>query len=308
MNSLLSFFEQLINSIFKDLSKIDYIRIIENVLISILIIIAAKIVQEISFWVIKHIFNPKRKIYLDEKRAITLKSITKSLAKYSINFLALYLIISLFTNRTGAVLTGAGIVGLAVGFGAQNLVRDVITGFFILLENQFAVGEFVKIGSTQGIVEELGLRVTKLRDWGGELHIIPNGQIKEVTNYNRGSMRALVEVGIGIEEDIDRAIDIMRAVGRDIAKEMQAVIVEGPEVLGVVALNQSEVVIRIIARTKPMEQWAVERELRRQIKKAFDKEGIAIPYPRSIMVSPGPKEKVTKNESFPEEEEPVNLE
>lgn len=304
MNGVEKLFSEVINDIYRDIGRFNYAGFIEKLIICILIFIAAKLIEKLSSWFIDRVFNPRNKLYLDEKRTITLRSVTKSFVRYAIYFLALYFIIGQFTNKTGAILTGAGILGLAVGFGAQNLVRDVITGFFILLENQFAVGEFVKIGNFQGIVEELGLRVTKLRDWGGELHVIPNGQIKEVTNYNRGSMRALVEVGIAFEEDIDRVMELMKRVCDNISGEMKDVIVEGPEVVGVVALNQSEVVIRVIAKTKPMEQWAVERELRRRLKNAFDRENIVIPYPKSIMVTPGEGPSKGKIQSFNNDGEP----
>ena len=302
MNLIFAFLRGLVADIYFNLIRFNYIHMIEKILTALIILIFAKIAQKLSYWILERVFDSRRKIYFDEKRAITLKAITKSIVRYSIYFFAFYFIISLFTTKTGAILTGAGIVGLAVGFGAQNLVRDVITGFFILLENQFAVGEYIKIGKYQGIVEELGLRVTKLRDWGGELHIIPNGQIKEVTNYNRGNMRALVEVGIAFEKDTDKAIELMKAVSSEVAKDMSRVIIEGPEVVGVVALNQTEVVIRVIARTEPMEQWAVERELRLRIKSAFDKEGIELP--RSILKEPSEKDNIRKPESFHDQGEP----
>jgi len=244
---------------------------------------------------INRLFKPgEQKLYFDERRILTLRTLAKSVLRYVTYFVVGFTILGQLAEfaRTDlkGFLAGAGILGVALGFGAQSLVRDVITGFFILLENQYAVGEYITTGNFSGFVEEIGLRVTKLRDWGGEYHIIPNGEISAVTNHSRGSMRALVEVGIAYEEDIDKAMAVMNDVAREVRNELQDVIVEGPEILGVVNLGPSEVVIRTIAKTKPMEQWRVERELRKRFKEAFDRAGIEIPYPRRVVITPGAAE------------------
>lgn len=232
--------------------------------------------------VINRIFKPRdQKPYFDERRILTLKTLAKSVLRYATYFIVGFTILGQMapgTNLQG-LLAGAGILGLALGFGAQSLVKDIITGFFILLENQYGVGEYITTGSFSGFVEELGLRVTKIRDWGGEYHIIPNGQITAVTNFSRGTMRAVVEVGIAPEEDIDKTLSVMNKVAETVRRELAEVIVEGPEVLGVTAFGSGEVVIRTIAKTKPMEQWRVERELRKQFKEAFNREGIELPCP-----------------------------
>jgi len=253
---------------------------------------------------IDRVLKPRTQTYyFDERRILTLRTLAKSILRYAVYFIVGFTILGQLAALTGTTLSGflagAGILGVALGFGAQNLVRDVITGFFILLENQYAVGEYISTGGFSGFVEEMGLRVTKLRDWGGETHIIPNGQITVVTNHSRGSMRAMVEVGIAYEEDIDRALNVMNTVAREIAREMPDVIEEGPEVLGVVALGPSEVVIRTVAKTKPMEQWRVEREMRKKYKEAFEREGIEIPYPRRVVISKpdnSPQKETVKSE------------
>lgn len=242
--------------------------------------------------VINRVLKPRDKgLYFDERRILTLRTLSKSILRYVAYFIVGFTILGqlaeLANTTLKGFLAGAGILGVALGFGAQNLVRDVITGFFILLENQYAVGEYITTGNFSGFVEEIGLRVTKLRDWGGEYHIIPNGQITTVTNHSRGSMRALVDMGIAYEEDLDRALAVMNRVADETGREMQDVIVEGPEVLGVVAFGPGEVVIRTVAKTKPMEQWRVERELRKRFKEAFHEEGIEAPYPQRMFVSPG---------------------
>jgi small conductance mechanosensitive channel len=184
---------------------------------------------------------------------------------------------------TTSILATAGIGGLAVGFGAQGLVKDVINGFFILFEDQYAVGDFVTIGDTTGTVEEIGLRITKIRSFKGDLTIIPNGQIQKVVNYTRGNMLAVVDVGIAYEMDIEKSIKVIEMVAREYAQENPD-IVEEPQVLGVMDLGESQITIRVIARSLPMKQWAVERELRKRIKEAFDRNGIEIPYPRRVVI------------------------
>jgi small conductance mechanosensitive channel len=252
---------------------------------TLLIFIIAYIVLRLGRVLIDQTMKPKegKLQFVEEKRAKTLATLLKSILQYVVYFMTAITVLEEFNVPTTSVLAGAGIVGLAIGFGAQNLVKDVITGFFLILENQFSVGEHVTIGGIEGIVEEMGLRVTKVRAWGGELNIIPNGEISMVTNHNRGSMRALVEVGIAYEEDIDKAIAVIERVCGKLAKE-NADITEGPMVLGVQNLGDSDVVIRIVAYTRPLAQWSIERILRKQIKEAFDLEGIEIPYPRTVII------------------------
>ncbi|MFZ5641194.1 MAG: mechanosensitive ion channel family protein [Bacillota bacterium] len=249
-------------------------------------LVAAFIGIKIGDFIINKIFRPREKLYFDERRVNTMRTLLRSVLRYAVYFILIFMILETTVKDIKGFLAGAGIIGVALGFGAQSLVRDVITGFFILFENQYAVGEYVTIGNLSGFVEEMELRVTKLRDWGGEMHFIPNGQVTTVTNFSRGSMRALVEISIAYEEEIDRALSVLKREAAEIAGELKEVVEEGPEVLGVVALGPSEVVIRVVAKTKPMEQWAVEREMRKRFKAAFDREGIEIPYPKRVMITP----------------------
>ena len=232
---------------------------------------------------VEHIFEDKEtELLWESNRAQTLIALTKSLLKYAVFFIAGIMILETFGVDTSAILASAGILGLAVGFGAQSLVQDVISGFFIIFEDQFTVGDYVEAGEVTGVVEEVGLRTTKIRRWTGHLEIIPNGSIKRVTNYNRGHMLALVTVGIAYEEDIDKAIEVLRQAGKKAYEEMES-IVEEPVVQGVTQLADSSVNIRTIATTLPGEQWAVERELLRRFKYALDEAGIEIPYPRRVL-------------------------
>lgn len=249
-------------------------------------LILAKLLIHFGGKLVEKIFITKPGKFISDNRAQTLTGLLKSVLRYGVYFVATMSIIEVFVpNAAKTVLAGAGILGLAVGFGAQNLVRDIITGFFILFEDQFAVGEYVTVAGITGTVEEIGLRVTKIREFGGQLHIIPNGIIDTVTNYNRGGMQAMVEIGISYEENIDRAIQVLKQMSLEFAKTWAEDLIEGPDVLGVVRFGESDVVIRITAKTKPMHQWEIERQLRKSIKEVFDKEGIEIPYPRRVLIS-----------------------
>ena len=256
-----------------------------QVLKSVVIIIAARMAIRFGGIAIENIFNPEDNngTFIKGRRTQTLTVLLRSVLMYSTYFIAGLMILDTFNVPTGSILASAGIVGLAVGFGAQNLVKDIITGFFIIFEDQFSVGEFVTIADVTGVVDEVGLRTSKVREWTGQLHTIPNGEIGKVTNFNRGKMMALVTVGIAYEEDIDKAIEVMRKASEKAQQELES-LVEVPIVQGVVELADSAVVIRAIANTVPGEQWAMERELRKRYKQALDANDIEIPYPRRVII------------------------
>lgn len=254
-------------------------------LISIVIIfIAIGVLVKISNKIIETTFNNRKinKLQVSDKRLTTLTDILKKVVKYVFIFIGIVISLELFGINTTSIIATAGIGGLAIGFGAQSLVKDIITGFFILLEDQYAVGDHIRINSKEGIVEELGVRVTKIRAFSGDLHIIPNGSISVVDNMTRGAMRALVRISIAYEEDVDRAMEVMDRVGKRVAAENPN-IVEGPTVLGISEFGASDVIINMVAKTKAMEQWAVERELRKKIKEEFKLENIEIPYSKVVV-------------------------
>jgi small conductance mechanosensitive channel len=185
------------------------------------------------------------------------------------------------------LLTGAGIAGLAIGFGAQTLVKDVISGFFLILENQVRVGDVVSINGTGGLVEAIRLRTLTLRDLHGTVHVFPNGSITTLSNLSKDFSFAVLDVGVAYKEDTDRVAEVLRRVGAELQEdaEFAPIILEPLEVLGVDQFGDSAVVIRVRMKTLPLKQWAVGRELRRRIKKAFDREGIEIPFPhRTVFV------------------------
>ncbi len=202
-------------------------------------------------------------------RRKTLQSIASNVYAYMLLFVFISIIFELFGLDIKALLAGAGIIGLAVGFGAQGLVSDVVTGFFILLERQIDVDDYVTVAGFDGIIEEIGLRTTKLRGFDGTLHYIPNREIASVSNHSRGNMRALVDITLSCEADIDETIMRMQQ-ACDMLASAEESIIEGPDVLGVESLDSSEVVIRVICKTKNMEQWNVERQLRKILKDVLD--------------------------------------
>ncbi|WP_264737048.1 mechanosensitive ion channel family protein [Cytobacillus firmus] len=224
-----------------------------------------------------------RKERISPGRSKTLQSLAKNIFSYVLIFIFAVTILQIFGIKATAILAGAGVVGLAVGFGAQGLVSDVVTGFFILLERQIDVGDYVTTGSYSGIVEQIGLKTTQIRGFDGTLHYIPNREITSLSNHSRGNMRALVDIGISYDDNIDEAITVLQEACDKIAEENQA-IVEGPNVIGVQTLGSSDVVLRIIAKTENMEQWAVERQLRKALKESLEANGIEIPFPHQVLI------------------------
>ena len=216
--------------------------------------------------------------HFDESRGRTLASLLKSALRYVATTVAALTVLQLLGIDIRALLGGVAIVGLAVGFGAQSLVKDVITGFFIIYERQYDVGDYITAAGLSGVVQELGLRTTKLRDWSGDVHIIPNGLIDKTTNSSEGASRALVKIPLAHDEDVRRAMAIMQEVCDEVRKEFP-VIIDGPRPLGIGDMDAFGVTVNVWARTQPLEHWAVERELRLRIKEALDREGIKRPYP-----------------------------
>jgi small-conductance mechanosensitive channel len=227
------------------------------------------------------------------KRAETLVKILNNTTSVFIAIIVTFMILKELGMDIGPLLAGAGILGLAIGFGAQSLVRDFLSGFFILLEDQYRVGDVIKIGEYAGTVEKLELRTTVIRDLEGVVHTIPNGEIKEVSNLTYGWSRVVLDIGITYQENVDRVIDILKEVGKKMREEMnyREMMIEDPIVLGVDDLAESKIILKMLAKTQPQKQWDVARELRRRIKYAFDKEGIETPFPHRIIITQGKKDK-----------------
>lgn len=255
-----------------------------NIVKIIVAIIAFYIVKAIGKKLIYRSFDRVTKYRnISPGRSQTLEKLALNMFSYILIFIFIIIIFGILNYPVSGLLAGAGVIGLAVGFGAQGLVSDVVTGFFILLEKQVDVGEYVTLANFDGIIEEVGLRTTQLRGFDGTLHFIPNRQIGSLSNHSRGNMRALVDIGISYDENIDEAITVIQE-ACDRFSESNDLIVEGPNVLGVQSLGSSDVVIRVIAKTLNMEQWGIERGLKKTIKEALDQNNIEIPYPHQVFI------------------------
>lgn len=183
------------------------------------------------------------------------------------------------------IIASAGIIGLAVGFGAQNLVRDVIAGFFFILENQVRVGDVAVVNGTGGLVERINFRTIVLRDLGGTVHIFPNGTINTLSNLTSQWSAYIFDIGVAYKEDTDRVIEIMKQVGKELFEDpaFKPRMLEEPEIFGVDKFADSAVIIKGRVRTKPIQQWGVGREYLRRVKYAFDKNGVEIPFPHRTL-------------------------
>ncbi|MDG4657561.1 mechanosensitive ion channel family protein [Ectobacillus antri] len=261
-----------------------WISVALGILKIIFIIAIASVVIRVGRAIIHNAFriNSKSPLQISERRTNTVAKLLQNVITYVVFFLAVIMILGVLGIETKGLLAGAGVIGLAVGFGAQNLVRDVITGFFILLEDQFSVGDYVRLGKFEGVIQEIGLRTTKIKSWTGELHILPNGSIKEVTNFSLSNSVAFVDVSISYESDIDRAEKVIEDLLDELPMKYDKM-VKRPELLGVQSLGASEVVLRVVSEVEPMQHFAISRALRKEIKLRLDEHGIEIPYPRMVL-------------------------
>jgi small conductance mechanosensitive channel len=218
-----------------------------------------------------------------KKRADTLVSVMLITLRITLIAVAVFMIIAEAGVNIGPAIAGFGIAGVAIGFGAQSLVKDVIGGLFVIIENQYRVGDVVQLAGIAGIVEQVSLRRTVLRDLDGIQHIIPNGETGVASNYTKGWSRVNLDVSVAYGEDLDRVIEVMNRVGKELAEDEYwgPKIVTPPQVLRVNKLGDSGIDIKMLGDTKPIEQWAVMGELRLRIKRTFDAEGIEIPWPHT---------------------------
>lgn len=217
----------------------------------------------------------------DIKRVETLSRVFRYAASVLIWVVAAMLVLSELGISIAPILATAGVAGIAIGFGAQTLVKDYFSGLFLLLENQIRQGDVVAIADKAGLVEEVTLRYVRLRDYEGAVHFVPNSSITTVTNRSRDFAYAVVDVGVAYKEDLDRVFDVMRAVAEELRQDggFSPRIIDDLEIAGVETWADSSVVIRCRLKTLPLEQWGVRREVLLRLKKAFDSSGIEIPYP-----------------------------
>jgi small-conductance mechanosensitive channel len=254
----------------------DIIRIVA-------IYIVARVINKLSDKLVTRMLAAKYQgpIKFDPRRANTIGRLIHNLVSYTVNFISVMLILGLLGINLGPLLASAGVLGLAIGFGAQSLVKDVITGFFIIFEDQFGVGDVIQIEQVKGTVEEIGIRVTRVKSWTGEVHIIPNGNIKQVTNFSVYNSLAIVDISIPYESDMDKAIEVLKEAVVTIYEDSE-MIVKQPEVQGVQMITNSEIKLRIIAECKPNTQGDVVRLMNAAIKKRLDEHGIEAAHPKTV--------------------------
>ncbi|SDE67083.1 small conductance mechanosensitive channel [Bhargavaea beijingensis] len=257
----------------------------------LLIITIAGLVVRIGKAIIRRVFSVRLRRPLSERRERTLLKLLENVISYVVYFAAILAVLSAFHIDVAGMIAAAGVLGLAVGFGAQSLVKDVITGFFIIFEDQFSVGDYVRIGEAEGTVEEIGLRTTKIKVFTGELHIIPNGNIQEVINSSIYNSLAVIDVSVSYETNIPKAEALIREFLHSlIDDENYADLLAPPELLGVQSLGAHDVIMRITAETAPMMHFAVARKLRKDLKEFLELNEIEIPYPKMVMVDSKPSE------------------
>jgi small-conductance mechanosensitive channel len=223
------------------------------------------------------------------QRAETIGVVLRSVAKGAIAILALLMILSEFGINLGPLIAGAGIVGVALGFGSQSLVKDFLSGMFLLVEDQFGVGDVVDVGEATGTVEGVSLRTTRLRDVEGTVWHVPNGEIRRVGNKSQQWSRALLDVQVAYDSDLDHARRLIKQVADEVwhDEEIGASVLEEPEVWGVENFGPTGIAIRLVVKTKPADQWKVLRELRSRLKRALEEEGIQIGFQQGLVLREG---------------------
>ncbi len=270
---------------------------LENTIVVVSIIVAAIVVTIVARLLVARF---QRKLEgtvsltqdLNLQRAATLTHALSTGAVVLIWTIALLLLLSNLDVNLGPLLASAGVAGVALGFGAQSIVRDTLSGFFILLENQFGVGDVVEVQTTAGAaggkVESLTLRITTLRAFDGTLHVIPNGNIQLISNKSRGWARAIVDVRVGYAEDVQRVRELLEELFEELRAEpaMRDWLMEGPSVLGIETLADYGQVIRVVAETRPSKRPDVERVLRERISARLAERGIQVPTPPAMMRTP----------------------
>jgi small-conductance mechanosensitive channel len=226
-----------------------------------------------------------------QQRIHTLVGVLRGSGRFVLVVWALFTILPELGVNVTPILASVGIAGVALGFGAQSLVKDVLSGLFILIENQYSKGDVVTVAGISGLVEEVSLRRTVLRDLDGIVHHVPNGQISVASNLTQEWSRVNMNVSVAYGEDLDKVFEVINRVGREMAADAEfgPLILKPPQVLRVDAFEDSGIAIKILGDTEPIRQWDVMGELRKRLKKAFDEEGIEIPFPHVVLVTKGAK-------------------
>ncbi|NLY09646.1 MAG: mechanosensitive ion channel family protein [Tissierellia bacterium] len=272
---------KILERLYNSKGNLTFLGIIVSVAVTVVILL---IIMKLLYMVVdKWSEKSQKSLTADAGRIHTIKQMSRAAIKVVIWTVGILSILDDLGVNTASIIAAAGVGSVAIGFGAQSLVKDIITGFFILWENQYAVGDLIKVGSFTGYVEELGIRITKLKDFDGALHILPNGGVTSVTNYSRGPMRVLVQIPISYDADIE---NIKAILGEAISKykSEHSEVIADPIVQGISSFDSSSVNIQIYTTVLPNKQWDTERALRQLCKETLEKEGIHIPFPHVQLV------------------------
>ena len=270
--------------------------IFKLVQIIIILVLCKAILTLISAYTKRQIeSNNKKKLDSKIKRSNTLLTLTRSVFRYSVYFVGAMLILDIlgFGNVLSSLVLTAGVGSLAIGFGAQSLVKDVVTGFFLMFENQFAVGDYIKVNGAEGTVEAIAMRVTYLRTREGSQVIVPNGQISIVENITRGDSVAKIVISTSYSDDTEAIVNVIKTVVADYYENNKKLLIGVPDVLAISNFTNSSVDITVVGKTKNLKHWEVERGLRLAIKKEFDRLKIQIPY-QTIVIVPEKESKKPK--------------
>jgi small conductance mechanosensitive channel len=261
---------------------------VETTLAVLLILAGTRLALTLATAVLRRWMRPDDPRWPPERRAQlrTLVPLAESALRYAFAFAAALMILDRLRFNVATLVASAGLVGVAIGFGAQQTIRDFIAGFLMLFEGLIQVGDVVRVGDVTGEVERVNLRTTQIRRYSGELVTIPNGQILQFGNQNRGFMRAIVQVGVAYEADVDRALAILQQVGQEWAAQHPDVVLAPPEVHGILEFGATEVLVRLVLMVRPSACVGAERELRLRLKTAFDRTGIRMSSPRRVVNLP----------------------
>ncbi len=256
----------------------------------VLILVGALVVVRLAAFVTRRVEqafddNDPSTMNEREKQAATLGKVIRNITRILVGSVAVMMALKELGIDIGPILAGIGILGLAVGFGAQSLVKDFLAGMFVLVENQYNVGDVIPAAGASGLVEKITLRATTLRDYEGNVHIIPNGTIGVLTNKTRQWSRFVLDIGVAYKESVDDVMGILKEIGDELAADAKfsSMITAPLEVLGVQDFADSAVIIRVMFTTQPVKQWTVGREFRRRVKNTFDAKGIEIPFPHTTI-------------------------
>ncbi len=249
-----------------------------KIIFAVVVIVAAYFTVYLTEKMIRGLVRHANVRKIKPEQFITVTHLFINIAKITIYFFATVIVLNKFGINTSAIVASAGVLGLAVGFGAQELVKNVISGLFIIMEGMYYIGDVIEIDGTVGTCEKINLHNTYIRDFTGKLHIIPNGDVRRIVNMNRDFLRVIVKVGIGYDDDVDKAMNVMAEVIKKYADEIKGKYLGESSVQGVTELGDSAVYIRGIMKVSPDVYWNSIRELNKRVLKAFKRDGINIPY------------------------------